>query len=106
MKPYVASFVIPSPQAGVNRLTVTVPSAFRVKEVIANVPVDSTVDILDAGNSIFGSRPIGGGVFATANKRLRFQVPREIENTSLELVVECSSAPSTPISVVLLGFSE
>jgi hypothetical protein len=106
MRPYVASFVIPSPQAGVNRQTVTVPNNFHVEEIIANIPADSTIDILDAGNSIFGSRPLGGGVFATSNKRIRFPVPKKVENTSLELIVECSTAPSTPISVVLVGYSK
>jgi len=109
MKPatsYVASFVIPSPQAGVNRTTVTVPDNFHVEEVIAAVPLDSTVDILDAGNSIFGSRPLSGALFATSNKRIKFSVPKKIENTSLELVVECPTAPSTPIAVALIGYSK
>lgn len=103
--PYVASFVIPSPQAGTNRLTVTVPTGFHVEEVIASVPADCTLDILDAGNSIFGSRPLGGGIFATSNKRIRLSAPKKIANTSLELIVECPT-PSTPIAVALVGYSK
>ena len=107
MKSYVASFFIASPQAGTNRAVVPVPAGFQVVEVIANVPSDSTLDVLDAGNSIFGSRPLPGGIFATtANKRLKLPVPKPTTNSNLELVVECSSAPSSPISVVLVGVIE
>ncbi len=104
MKPYVASFYIPNPNQGTNRQTVTVPPGFKITRVIASVPADSTVDVLDSGNSVFGSRPLPGGVFGTANKKIDLPCPRLTGNTTLELVVECATAPSTPLSVALIGY--
>jgi len=104
--PYVISFFIPSPTKGVNRQVVTVPDGFKITDVIANIPPDATMDLLDAGNSVFGPRPVGGGVFATSNKKLSLPVEKEVKNTSLELVVECNSEPATTISVVVLGFTD
>ena len=104
MKPYVASFYIPSPVQGTNRQTVTVPAGFKITRVIASVPADSTIDVLDSGNSVFGSRPVAGGVFSTANKRLDLPCPKLTTNSTLELVVECATAPSTPLSVALIGY--
>jgi len=104
MKPYVASFYIPSPVQGTNRQTVTVPAGFKITRVIASVPADSTIDVLDSGNSVFGSRPVAGGVFSTANKRLDLPCPQLTSNSTLELVVECATAPSTPLSVALIGY--
>ncbi|WP_456465542.1 hypothetical protein [Desulfurobacterium sp.] len=103
IKPYVASFQIASPVQGTNRQTVTVPKNFLVAEIIANVPSTATLDILDAGNSMFGSRPLGGGVFATSNRRIRLYEPYECKNTALELICECPEAPTSPIAVVLIG---
>ena len=106
MSPYIASFFLSTPQVGTNRQTVSVPPSFKITQVIANVPADSTIDVLDSGNSVFGSRPLPGGAFSTANKRINLPTPREVSNTTLELVVECSSAPTTPISVALIGYTE
>ncbi|SNR83410.1 hypothetical protein [Desulfurobacterium atlanticum] len=103
MKPYIASFVIATPVQGTNRLTVTVPNGFMVAEVIANIPTSATMDILDSGNSIFGSRPLGGGIFATANRKLRLFEPYQCKNTALELICECPEAPTSPITVALIG---
>ncbi len=106
MKPYVASFYIPSPVQGTNRQTVTVPAGFKITRVIASVPADSTVDVLDSGNSVFGSRPLPGGVFGTANKKVDLPCPKLTTNSTLELVVECATAPSSPISVALIGYTD
>ncbi|TCK06358.1 hypothetical protein [Phorcysia thermohydrogeniphila] len=102
---YAISFFILSPQRGINRQTVAVPDGFKITDVIADVPADSTLDLLDAGNSVFGPRPLGGGIFSTASKKLTLPAPKEVKNTSLELVVECNSEPSKPIGVAVLGYT-
>jgi hypothetical protein len=103
MKPYVASFQI-SGNAGVNRDTCTVPNGFRIVEIIANVPADATIDIRDNGNSVLGSKPLPGGVFATANRRIRLPAPARVNNTTLELLVQLSA--EAQISVVCIGVAE
>ena len=103
MKPYIASFTITAPVQGTNRQTVTVPRDFMVAEVIAYIPTSATMDILDSGNSIFGNRPLGGGVFATSNRKIRLFEPYQCKNTALELICECPEAPTSPITVALIG---
>lgn len=103
MKPLVIGFFIAAPRQGVNRVTEIVPQDFEVREIIANVPEDSTIDILDTSQSIFGPRPVGGGTFSTANRRLRFPEPYVCRTTTLELQINCNTQPTRPISVTVIG---
>jgi hypothetical protein len=103
MKPLVIAFFIASPSAGINRLSENIPAGYEIHEIIADVPAGSTVDILDTSTSIFGPRPVGGGTFATANKRLRFPEPYICKTNTLELQVNLPETVNRPISVSIVG---
>ena len=103
MKPLVIAFFIASPSAGINRLSENIPAGYEIHEIIADVPVSSTVDILDTSTSIFGPRPVGGGTFATANKRLRLPEPYICKTNTLELQLNLPEGVSKPISVSVIG---
>jgi len=104
--PATVSFIIDTPKEGINRATSLSPKDFFVTEVIAYVPVKSALDIFDGGGSIFGSKPIGGGIFATSRRSIRFGMPKKLQNQNLELLVECQEEPTYPIQVLLVGFRE
>jgi hypothetical protein len=103
MKPFVIAFFIANPQRGINRLTENIPEGYEIHEVIADIPADSTVDILDTSSSIFGPRPLGGGTFATANKKLQLPEPYLCKTNTLELQLNISEEPKKPISVSVIG---
>lgn len=106
MKPYTANANFPNPQAGINRTVLKVPRNFEIERIIAYVPVKSTIDIRENGKSLIGQYPLGGGIFATSHRRLDFEAPWECQTTDIEVIVDCSEAPTNPIHIALCGTYE